>query len=289
MSDARPLRVRAAPAVFDDEQAAAVHLAQLAAQLRNPAAAIEVSNDSSDESDAESGPEDSEERKDNDVRPPAFPWSTQHSPIRPLVFAPPRLRRTPPAAASSPRDFFHLFLPESYLQQIVNMTNAYAQQQRLQEQENEQPNVGDAQQRPPWQVTSLAEVRAILGCLIYMGIVCMDSTYDYWAEQTRQAFVADCFPRDRFVELLRALRVSEEAEEGDERLAKLHQLIGTLESTLLQYFYPSRHVCIDEAMAAFVASCGSTSQRRSRPRASRCGRSSTQPPTTSAPSMCLLA
>jgi len=38
MASARPSRVRAAPARFDEEQAAAFELAQLAWQERNPAA-----------------------------------------------------------------------------------------------------------------------------------------------------------------------------------------------------------------------------------------------------------
>jgi hypothetical protein len=39
----------------------------------------------------------------------------------------------------------------------------------------------------------------------------LTDTYDYWAQQTRQPFVADAFQRDRFIQLLCRLRFSKEA------------------------------------------------------------------------------
>jgi len=80
------------------------------------------------------------------------------------------------------------------------------------------------------------EIEALLGCLIYMGIVLLNATRDYRADETRQAFVANCFPRDRFMELLRRLRVSEGVVGEDERLEKLQQLIDLLEGRLRRYF-----------------------------------------------------
>ena len=50
----------------------------------------------------------------------------------------------------------------------------------------------------PWQVITLEELKALLGCLVYMGIVRMNITHDYWTQATRQSFVADTFTCDRF-------------------------------------------------------------------------------------------
>ena len=258
MSGKRPTRVRAAPARLEDEQAAAFELAELAAAYRNPAASVEVESSSSDESDDESGPEEEEERKASDVRPPAFPWTTEHEAVSPLAFLPPRGPRDPPRRCITPLDFFHLLLPESFLESMVDMTNEYAARQRESDKENEAASAAAAAAAAPhssaWEVTTLAELNALLGCVIYMGIVSMDATRDYWSELTKQSFVADCFPRDRFLALLTCLRVSD-PEEGeaadDDRLSKLRQLIGTLEETMLRYFYPGRYVCVDEAMVAF--------------------------------------
>lgn len=258
MSGKRPTRVRAAPARLEDEQAAAFELAELAAAYRNPAASVEVESSSSDESDDESGPEEEEERKASDVRPPAFPWTTEHEAVEPLAFLPPRGPRDPPRRCTTPLDFFHLLLPESFLESMVDMTNEYAARQRESDKENEAASAAAAAAAAPhssaWEATTLAELNALLGCVIYMGIVSMDATRDYWSELTKQPFVADCFPRDRFLALLACLRVSD-PEEGeaadDDRLSKLRQLIGTLEETMLRYFYPGRNVCVDEAMVAF--------------------------------------
>ena len=251
MSGARSTRVRAAPALFSDEQAAAVELARLSWQERNPAAFQMEESSSSEESDDESGPEEEEERKDSDHRPVAVPWRTERQPVAPRAFAPPRLRRAPPPTADTPLDFFHLFMPHDFIQSMADLTNAFAEQQHAAEKENAAPAAAANSSSETWTETSVQEIEAMLGCLIYMGIVCMNATHDYWAELTRQPFVADCFPRDRFMELLRCLRVSDGEPGDDERLTKLQQLISTLEDTLLFYFYPDQHVCVDEAMVAF--------------------------------------
>jgi hypothetical protein len=258
MSGKRPSRVRAAPARLEDEQAAAFELAELAAAYRNPAASAEVESSSSDKSDDESGPEEEEERKASDVRPPAFPWTTEHAAVAPLAFLPPRGPRDPPRRCTTPLDFFHLLLPQSFLESMVDMTNEYAAQQRERDKENEAVAAAASAAVEPhssaWEATTLAELNALLGCVIYMGIVSMDATRDYWSELTKQSFVADCFPRDRFLALLACLRVSEPAEgeeAGDNRLSKLRQLICTLEQNILRHFYPGRFVCVDDAMVAF--------------------------------------
>lgn len=251
MSGARSSRVRAAPALFSDEQAAAVELARLSWQERNPVAFQVEESSSSNESDSDAGPEDDEERKESDHRPAAFPWRAEQQPVEQRAFAPPRLRRAPPPAADTPLDFFHLFMPHNFLQSMADLTNAYAQQKHAARKENAAPAAATNGSQNTWTDTSVQEIEAMFGCLIYMGIVCMNATRDYWAEMTRQPFVADCFPRNRFMELLRCLRVSDEEPGEDNRLTKLQQLINTLENTLLRYFYPGQHVCVDEAMVAF--------------------------------------
>jgi len=243
--------VRAAPALFSDEQAAAVELARLTWQKRNPAAFQVEESSSSDESEVEEGPEEDEERKESDHRPAAFPWRAEKQPVQQRAFAPPRLRRAPPPAADTPLDFFHLFMPHDFLQSMADLTNAYAEQRHAANKENAASAAAANSAAQTWTETTAQEIEALFGCLIYMGIVCMNATHDYWAEMTRQPFVADCFPRNRFMDLLRCLRVSDEEPGNDDRLAKLQQPINTLENTLLRYFYPGQHVCVDEAMVAF--------------------------------------
>jgi hypothetical protein len=160
MSGKRPSRVRAAPARLEDEQAAAFELAELAAAYRNPAASAEVESSSSDESDDESGPEEEEERKASDVRPAAFPWTTVHAPVDALTFLPPRGPRDPPRRCTTPLDFFHLLLPESFLESMVDMTTnmqrgsarATRKTKPLKQQQPQQPNRTPLPGRPQlWQ------------------------------------------------------------------------------------------------------------------------------------------
>ena len=247
MSALRPQRARGAPAYFADEQAAAAELARLSWQERNPAAFAEAESSDSDDSDIEEGPEEDEERKAGDERPAVFPWRTEWTAIEQLAFVPPRALRTRSPAGDSPLDFFHLFLPNSYLESMTDLTNEYAEAARAGGEENAAAAAAPRQ----WQAASAEEMKALLGCIIYMGIVNINATRDYWAELTRQSFVADCFPRERFLVLLRCLRVGDEAPGADERLRKLQQLISTLEGTLLRYFYPGQHVCVDEVMVGF--------------------------------------
>ena len=251
MASARPSRVRAAPARYDEEQAAAYELAQLAWQERNPAAVEEVEEESSSDSEVEEGPAEDEERKESDRRPPAFPWSAEHTPVQPHAFVPPRARSAPPRAADTPLDFFRLFMPRSYVQSMAEMTNAFAEAERPVPRGRAAAAAAAAAAGEEWTEATAEEIDALLGCLIYMGIVRLNATHDYWADQTRQAFVADCFPRNRFLALLRRLRVSEGVVGEDERLEKLQQLIDLLEGRLRRYFYPGRLICVHGAMVGF--------------------------------------
>lgn len=236
IASACPSRVRAAPARFDEEQAAAFELAQLAWQERNPAAVDETEEESSDDSEAEEGPAEDEERKESDRRPPPFPWGTGHTLVQPHAFVPTRARCAPPRAADSPLDFFRLFMPRDYVQSMAEMTNAFAEAEHPVPRGRAAAAAAAAAAGSGWSEATAEEIEALLGCLIYMGIVLLNATRDYRADETRQAFVANCFPRDRFMELLRRLRVSEGVVGEDERLEKLQQLIDLLEGRLRRYF-----------------------------------------------------
>lgn len=258
LTSPRIARVRAAPARFYDEQAALVELAQLAAAERNPAATYITDTSDSEEEEEEKGGMEVDEHKESQVRTSSFPWMTQHTPVDPLAFLLPRQRPRIPHHCNTSMQFFQLFFDDHFFHSIVNMTNAYAEQQMNADKENDATAVNNAaaasERDKQWRPTTIEEVKAFIGCLIYMGIACMDATRDYWAALTRQSFVADCFPRDRFLALLSHVRVSEQKEEeaaAVDQLGKLRQLITTLDQQLLHYFYPGRELCIDEAMVAF--------------------------------------
>lgn len=247
MAAARPARVRATPAFLHDEQASQHEVAALLAQFRNPMAEAVVSSDSDDESNAESGPEEDEERKESDRRPPAYAWVKQHTPVRPLAFSPPRRPAHSFDHCHTPLDFFHLFITDEFIEACVTYTNAYAQQRVDPDKENAAPASRAAQ----WEDTTAEEIKALLGCLIFMGIVCMTDTRDYWAQATAQPFVSSTFARHRFLALLSNLRVSEDESDEEDQLSKLRVMIQTLTQAIQQHHYPGGELTVDEAMILF--------------------------------------
>lgn len=94
MEAARPRRVRAAPARFDEEQAEDADMAALLAQFRNPMRDESSSSDSSDSSGVESEAEEGDEHKAPVAPAAALAWSAERHPIVPNEFLPPR---RPPA------------------------------------------------------------------------------------------------------------------------------------------------------------------------------------------------
>jgi hypothetical protein len=220
----------------------------LLAQIRNPVVVQVESSASEEESDPEEGPDVEEERKESDRRPPSFDWSTEHTPVQPLVFSPPRR----PAHAfdnhHTPLDFFHLFITDEFIEECVNYTNAYAQQRIDDDKENVPPSTHSQR----WQEATAEELKALIGCLIYyMGIVCISDTRDYWAQATAQPFITSTFTRDRFESLLTNLRVNGNEPDGDDRLAKLRPMIDMLTAAIQQHHYPDEDLTIDEAMILF--------------------------------------
>ena len=185
MNRQRPTRVRAAPARLHEEQASQHEVAALLAQFRNPVTPAVVSSNSDEESDTDSGPEEGEERKQGDRRPSARPWRKEHTPIRPLAFCPPRRPAHRFDRCETPLDFFRLLITDEFIDACVSYTNTFAQQ-RI---DAAPEPAAAASHSAPWTETTAEEIKALLGCLIYMGIVCMNDTRDYWAQATAQPFI----------------------------------------------------------------------------------------------------
>jgi hypothetical protein len=251
MAASRPARVRAAPAFLHDEQASQREFAAVIAGFRNPVAHAPESSEGEADSDEEEGPDIDEERKESDRRPSSFVWSTQHTPVRPHAFSPPRRPVHAFDNLDTPLDFFRLFITDEFIEECVNYTNAYAQQRIDDDKENAPPSTHSRQ----WQDATAEELKALIGCLIYMGIVCISDTRDYWAQATAQPFITATFTRDRFEALLSNLRVSgNEPDEGD-KLAKLRPMIDMLMVAIQKYHYPDEDLTVDEAMILFKGRC----------------------------------
>jgi len=113
-------------------------------------------------------------------------WSTQLTPVIPQPFTPPSSSSTrAPSSCGTAVDHFHLIIPPSFIQHISDQMNLFAQQQMDAEKENMPPLTRAQQQhhqrnRSKWYDTTAEEVQAFIGCFIYMGLVVIGDTYDYW-------------------------------------------------------------------------------------------------------------
>jgi hypothetical protein len=243
-------RVRAAPARLDEEQAADADMAALLAQFRNPMRDESSDGESSDDSNIEFEGDDGDEHKEAAAPRAAVPWQAERQPVQRKAFVPARRHPLSLLAYTSALDFFSLLLPESFIDSMVTETNKYGLAKYA---------APDAAAAAPaaalrWQDTTAQEIKALLGCIIFMGIVCMTDTRSYWAETTRQRFVTDTFSRDRFLQLLRCLRFGEGAE-GDaaveDKLAKLRPFINDIGQRFRRVFSPGCALTPDEAMISF--------------------------------------
>jgi hypothetical protein len=246
MSSERATRVRSAPARLHEEQAAEVEWATLLSQFRNPTS-TEVESEPSDD---ESGPEEEEERKESDRRPPPIAWSKEHQPIQQRAFTPSRHPSHPHPHADTPIDFLLLFLTDEFLEACVTFTNEYAEKQRAEAAPRTRAAAASSNSHE-WDKATVEEIKAMFGCLIYMGVVQLNDTRDYWRQLTVQPFITSTFPRDRFLDLLSNLRVSDDEEDEDDPLIKIRSLIDVLTHSFQHEFYPSQEVCIDEVMIGF--------------------------------------
>ena len=230
-------------------------MAALLAQFRNPMREESSDGESSDGSNIAFESDDGDEHKEPAVPRAALPWEAVRKPVQPQAFVPRGRRPLSLDAYKSAADFFFLLLPESFIDSMVTETNDYGRTKYA------APAAAAAAAAAPaaasrWQDTTVQEIKALLGCIIYMGIVCLEDTRGYWEETTRQSFVSesDSFSRDRFLQLLRCLRCGASAGGDaavDDKLAKLRPFINDIGRRFRRVFTPGCALTPDEAMIAF--------------------------------------
>lgn len=101
------------------------------------------------------------------------------------------------------------------------------------------------------------EMRQLLGIVIYMSVVHLPGRRDYWSSATRQAFVADIMPVNRFEEILSLLHAADNAlmkekgEPGYDRLHKIRPLLDNLNENFAKCAEPEAHMSVDEQIVPF--------------------------------------
>ena len=157
-----------------------------------------------------------EEYKDDDVEEMDEGWTDEvwdeRTPqaFRPVPLSP--VAAAALAACESPLDYFYLIIPPSFISHMVEQTNhLYAEQRAEQAKDNRTRLRSQARgsAHTSWDAVTDPEMLAFLGCLCYMGDVKIANVRDYWEATYYQPFVADRFPRDRFMALLRSFHLND--------------------------------------------------------------------------------
>ena len=149
-----------------------------------------------------------------------------------------------------PVDFFSLFVSDEILQYIIEETNRYALKEIA-----EHPD----QNKAPWIIPSLQEMKTFLGLCFLMGINVKPDIKSYWTTDVvlETPYFGKTMKRDRFQQIMRYLHFSnclEAPEPGTPNydvLYKVKFLMEMFNKSMLEQYIPKRQVSVDEVMVPF--------------------------------------
>ena len=156
-----------------------------------------------------------------------------------------------PETATTPLDFFHLFLTLEMLRHFKSETNRYAASE-IRRKVSPGPNSVFRQ----WKTVTLNEMRGFFTILIHMMLVKTPTVADYWSTTSILAgkFAAAIMSRNRFQAILSFFHVSDNSsfirsgQPNHDPLHKVRPFYDHLRSTFSQLCYPERNLSIDEAI-----------------------------------------
>lgn len=185
-------------------------------------------------------------------------WSHDDFPTEHRVFdacsGPPR----PQKNLQSAFDYFSLVFPAEAFDLMATQTNLYAKQQLM------ASGVPEELVDDKFEPTTVAEVRAYIGLLMFMNIAPLPSMHMYWQEgsPTFNPWVSSIMPRNRFQELARYFHLADSTtavprgQPGYDPLFKVRPLISLTQESFALQFHPGQNLTVDEAMIKFKGRCG---------------------------------
>ena len=185
-------------------------------------------------------------------------WTTNFSDIVVDTFEQVNGSNLPPGfdtATATPLDFFELLFKPEMFEEIVTHTNNYAlfKRDEIRARRNN-PGYLDAK----WSDTSVAEIRALFGINVIMGITNLPQYHLYWHHDkfVGNVGIKDTMTRLRYEKLTQYLHVSDRANEPDhndgyDRLYKIWPIITMTQQSFKQYYNPGKNQTVDEAMIAY--------------------------------------
>ena len=149
-----------------------------------------------------------------------------------------------------PIDYFHLLFNEEFYDRIMDQTNLYARQ--------------NPRRNEHWEpLTDVREVKAYLAIQLYMGIVKLNCTTDYWSSDPllNQPFVSNLIVKNRFKELNKNFHVADntlnppKGRPGHDPLGRVRPILDMISLSFPGNFNPRQNMCIDEGMIKFKGRC----------------------------------
>lgn len=237
----RSKRSKQEPVHYGEEQAQQRLHAEELLDLHRALAASLVSDDelsiSESDGDTTSSSDSDGEEEEEKKEPPVDDWKEASVNVHLPPFDAPTGKQHGARHATSPLEYFQLFLSPALMQQIVDYTNAYAQQQGAER---------------GWR-TTVSELYTFIGVYVYMGICNLPHWHMYWSKEYEQSFITSVFTRWRYEQLIRYFSVAppESLHDADDLLSSVRPLIESLQHSFPHHYLPSRYIVFDEAMVAF--------------------------------------
>ena len=149
-----------------------------------------------------------------------------------------------PANAPPPcvLSFFHMFVGEDDLKEVVRNTNMYAAIQRAKN--------ADDKRRREWKPLTVRELCTFLGLLIVFGIHKLPSFVYYWST----SFIYSCpqfaavMSLKRFTQIKRFLHLSDPMKAETCKMDKLRPLLDAFALNCRRRYHPKRKMAVDEMM-----------------------------------------
>lgn len=178
-----------------------------------------------------------------------YQWSSEASDLDIPGFTQPVGQVHPLPGGSLAVDFFHLFIDNHILGNVVRETNRYARQAMAQR--GKDPN--------SWTEVSLDELKAFLGLLIAMGIHRVPSLRDYWSTDWVLGVPAfsKIMARDRFLDIYYNVHLCDNSQmprPGDpnfDKLFKVREFVDDVNTNFRLNYKPHREQAVDEAMIKY--------------------------------------
>ena len=145
---------------------------------------------------------------------------------------------------SSVEDFADLFLPEEFLQMLVEQTNIYASQEI-----NKNGPLRRSSRMKFWKPTNVGEMKVFWGLFLHMGPFTLPSLDLYWSKDIlyESTLWSSVMSRYRFQLLPCFFHFADNSVESDDRLHKI-RILNHFNGLMKRIYVPEKNICIDESM-----------------------------------------